>query len=35
MRKAGTKKKLYGVFGYMKLKKHSYLVLIEEAEIVG
>ena len=26
---------VYGVFGYIKLKKQSYLILIEEASIVG
>ena len=28
-------KALYGVFGYIKLKKYSYLILIEEASVVG
>ena len=28
-------KTVYGVFGYIKLKKVSYLILIEEASIVG
>jgi hypothetical protein len=29
------KKSLYGVFGYIKLKAMPYLILIEEASIVG
>ena len=34
-RKSSFKKSMYGVFGYIKLKKHSYLIMIEEAQIVG
>ena len=33
--KASNQKLLYGVFGYIKLEKFSYLILIEEASIVG
>ena len=33
--KAIQSKMLYGVFGYIRLKKCSYLILIEEASIVG
>ena len=29
------KKMLFGVFGYIKLKTVSYLILIEEATIIG
>ena len=32
---AQTTKSLYGVFGYIKLKVNPYLILIEEASIVG
>jgi hypothetical protein len=28
-------KTVYGVFGYIKLKNASYLILIEEASVVG
>mmetsp|Transcript_2728 Transcript_2728/g.4644 ORF Transcript_2728/g.4644 Transcript_2728/m.4644 type:complete len:416 (+) Transcript_2728:18-1265(+) len=34
-RAAKFTKALYGVFGYVKLKKAAYLILIEEASIVG
>ena len=30
-----TKKTVFGVFGYIKLKTVSYLILIEEASIIG
>ena len=33
--KTKRSKQLYGVFGYIKLVKHPYLVLVEEASIVG
>ena len=29
------KKTMFGVFGYIKLKTVSYLILIEEASIIG
>lgn len=32
---SANKKNVYGVFGYLKLKKHAFLILIEEASIVG
>jgi len=33
--KSKVKKQVYGVFGYIQMKKCSYLILIEEASIVG
>ena len=34
-RSAVVKKRVYGVFGYIKLKKVSHLILIEKATVVG
>ena len=32
---SSIKKSVYGVFGYIKLKKVSHLILIEKASVVG
>ena len=34
-RNAKSKKSIYGVFGYIKMPSQPYLILIEEASIVG
>ena len=35
VKNAKVKTSIYGVFGYMKMKTCSYLILIEEASVVG
>ena len=34
-RAAKSEKKVYGIFGYIRLKTFSYLILIEEASLMG
>ena len=34
-RQAKSDKKVYGIFGYIRLKTFSYLILIEEASLMG
>ena len=33
--KSGINMKVYGIFGYIKLACYSYLIIIEEASIIG